>query len=274
MVSVWVCGLSTLDLTYRASAAPPPGVKVAAASASVDAGGPALNAARTARVLGASVTLVTALGDGPVGRIVCEFLPGIDVHDLGQSSHRTPVSSAIVDDEGDRTIVSANAVGAHFGPAPELGRCDVLLLDGHLMPPSLELARGARERGIPVVLDGGSWKDGLEELIPLVTVAALSHDFVVPSGDDPLGWCADQGVAVALQTHGAAPIVVLADGVRTRIEVPAVEVVDTLGAGDVFHGALAFALATGADVHEAILGAAVIASESVRHEGALTWVND
>lgn len=271
MASVWACGLSTLDLTYRAPAAPEPGMKIAAESAAIDAGGPALNAARTARALGADVTLVTALGDSPVGSLIREFLEGIEVHDLAEPGFRAPVSSAIVDNSGGRTIVSANTVGADFRAAPDLGECAALLLDGHLMEPSIALAKEARERRIAVVLDGGSWKNGLERLIPHVTVAALSNDFAVPGESDPLHWCAAHGVPVVLQTHGAEEIEVLRESERSTIDVPRVEVVDTLGAGDVFHGALTFALAAGAPVEDAIRGAAVIASESVRHEGALSW---
>lgn len=271
MTSVWACGLSTLDLTYRVPAPPPPGIKIAAESAAVDAGGPALNAARTARALGAEVTLVTALGNTPVSSLIREFLGGVTVHDVAESGYRAPVSSAVVDVTGARTIVSANAEGAQFITPPHLGPCDALLIDGHLMDPSIELARTARERGIPVILDGGSWKDGLDELAPLLTVAALSDDFAVPGTSDPLAWCAEHGIGVVLQTHGAGPIVIFSRGTHSQIEVPQVEVVDTLGAGDVFHGALAFALATGSPIGDAIRGAAVIASESVRHEGALTW---
>ncbi len=55
-----------------------------------------------------------------------------------------------------------------------------VLVDGHHLAAATVLARAARRRGVPVVLDGGSWKPGPGELLREVDDAVLSADFVLP----------------------------------------------------------------------------------------------
>jgi len=266
------CGLATLDLTYVVGAPPRPDEKVVARELRIDVGGPALNAARTVVALGGAATLVTALGIGELADLVRARLAGITVIDVAEADHVVPVSTVMADDAGRRSVVSTNA--AALGPtiAPPLPvDAAALLLDGHLMRAGATLAVAARERSLPVVLDGGSWKAGTAELLPHVTVAALSADFHLPDGADPLTGVIALGAPAAVRTHGSGPVEVLRGGIRREVPVPEAPVVDTLGAGDVFHGALVFALASGADLHDAVAGAAVIAAESVRHAGALGW---
>lgn len=274
MTRVVCCGLSTLDLRYDVDAPPGPDRKVTARALAIDAGGPALNAARTVVALGGSATLVTAIGSGPVGDLVRAHLRGVAVVDLAPAGWSAPVSTVMVDRAGRRAVVSTNAAGLDTGGLPDTGPAldgDVLLVDGHLAAASLALATAARSRGIPVILDGGSWKQVVPELAPMLTVAALSADFSLPTGDDPLSWFLANGTAVALRTDGAAPVQVRAGTSSWNVPVPPVDAVDTLGAGDVFHGALAFALARRAALPDAVAGACVIAAESVRHRGALGW---
>lgn len=269
---VLACGLSTLDVTYAAARPAAANEKIVARSYAIDAGGPALNAARTIRALGGSVALVTALGSGSVRELVTQFLAGIDVRDIAAPGYQLPISTVVVDDAGGRAVTSVNAGGAEVAAVPAFpADARALLVDGHLMDAAIPLAREAQARTRPVVLDGGSWKDGTQELMPHVTVAALSADFRVPGGEDPLRWCVDRGAGAAVRTRGGEAIDVLVDGEATAVEVPSVDVVDTLGAGDVFHGALSFALARGTTLLDAVRGAGVIASESVRHRGALGW---
>jgi len=90
------------------------------------------------------------------------------------------------------------------------------------------------------------------------------------------------GPRVVGRSAGAGPLrlrVATPDGVVTRSDirpplVPPEAVVDTLGAGDVLHGAIAAALARGVDASEAIQDGVRAASVSVRHHGALGWTAD
>lgn len=250
---------------------PGPNRKTQLDSYQVDAGGPALNAARTAAALGDQVRLMTALGHGPIAHLIRQYVVGVTVIDVAPPDYSAPISTVFVNTHGNRAVASVNTGGfTPVAPAAHLGQPAAVLLDGYV--DATQLARAARAVGIPVVLDGGSFKEITPRLLPHVTVAALSADFRAPSGAEPMQWCLDHGAEAVVVTHGPDPIHVRTATTEFEIPVPAVDVVDTLGAGDVFHGALAVALARSDNLPDAVAGAGVIAAESTRHVGALTWV--
>ena len=125
---------------------------------------------------------------------------------------------------------------------------------------------------MPVLLDGGSWKPGLEHLVPLVDAAVISADFRAPDGPaDPL---ASWPIPVAV-TSGGGPVRYRVSGFEGMLRVPAVDVADTLGAGDVFHGAwLTFVAELGLERFiESLRHAARVASFSCRFPGAHAWAH-
>lgn len=285
-----VCaGLATLDVVQVVDALPGPDEKVVARSATLAFGGPAANAAATAVALGVPTVLVTALGTGLVADAVRAGLAarGVDVVDLLEGRPGAPAVSTVLVTRatGERAVVSVNATGAARLDAAAsavadgvLGGAGALLLDGHHLEAGVALARAARAAGVPVLLDGGSWKPGLEELLPLVDHAVISADFRAPGGGDVLDAVAALGPATVARSSGAGPLRWrTADGARWSVrppEVPAGGVVDTLGAGDVLHGAFAAEVARGSDVPTALERAVRVASRSVQHAGALGWVDD
>ncbi|MDO5495761.1 MAG: PfkB family carbohydrate kinase [bacterium] len=266
------CGLTTLDLTYVVDEMPRADQKVTARSIRTEVGGPAANAARTALALGAEVRLVTALGSSPFADLARQGLEGIEVEDLAASEFEVPISSVVVDSQGQRQVVSRNAAGLTRTTPPRSVRgADAVLVDGHLMEAQIRVAREAQRYGVTVLFDGGSYKPGTEDLASLVDIAAVSADFTFPRGGDTLRRLLDLGADLALQTRGARPIVVESVRGRKWVPVPQVEVVDTLGAGDVFHGALTVAFARGDRPLDAVEFASGIAARSVQAPGALGW---
>lgn len=278
------CGLTTIDVTQVVERVPGPDEKVVASSLAVEVGGPAANGARTAAALGAPTTLVTALGAGGLADLARAELAaaGVTVLDLADDGD-PPVSTVLVTrGTGERAVVSTNAVGRRVAaPPPDvLDGAGALLVDGHLLGAQVRLAEAARAAGTAVILDGGSWKDGLEALLAHVDLAVLSADLVppgaastagTPDDDAVLAAVARLGPALVARSHGGGPVAVLHDGARTKLSVPAVEVVDTLGAGDVLHGATAAALAAGEPWLDALASGVTVASRSVQHPGALGW---
>ncbi len=277
---VLLAGLCTVDQVQRVAEFPAPGEKVRSLSMDVAAGGPATNAAVTVASLGAGATLLTVAGAHPLAALARADLEahGVDLVDLDPELPDPPAISAIVvrDSDGERTVVSRNAhASSQFvlslrslhaqlpQPEDELPGC--VLLDGHHPEVALEVARWARERKVPVVLDAGSWKPVFEELLPLVDVAACSSLY---RGDDPR----EHGVPVVITTAGPEPVRwSTADG-SGEIPVPVTQARDTLGAGDVWHGAFAYAVARGTgDVPGWIEFANEVAAERVRHEGPRSW---
>lgn len=279
------CGLATVDVVHVVDAVPGPDDKVVARSTTVSAGGPACNAAMTCALLGVPTRFVGAMGSGPLSAVVLRDLAahGVAVTDLAPPAFQPPLSTVLVTQAtGERAVVSRNAVGvSEYEPLSAstvdamLDGVGAVLVDGHHLPLAVGVARGARRRGVPVLLDGGSWKPGLGALLEVVDVAVVSAAFTPPSGatgrlEDVLSlgplWVARSG--------GGAPVEWRSSRGRTgTVEVPAVPVVDTLGAGDVLHGAMLAAVArTGLDDLPGALAEAVgVASRSVGATGALGW---
>lgn len=276
------CGLATLDVVQVVEHVPGPNEKLVARDLSVTFGGPAANAAATAVALGVPTILVTALGAGPVADLVRSGLvaAGVSVVDLRAGVPGSPAVSTVLvtRSTGERAVVSVNATGtadladAASAVVDVLDGAGALLVDGHHLAAAEVLARAA---AVPVVLDGGSWKPGLERLLAHVDHAVLSGDFAMPSTeDDLLAAVAALGPASVARSSGSGPVRLLVGGRLVEIVPPQVtDVVDTLGAGDVLHGGIAASLARGSDIEQAVRDGVRLASESVRHAGALGWTS-
>ncbi|BDZ40869.1 ribokinase [Paraoerskovia sediminicola] len=288
------CGLVTVDVVQVVERFPAANEKVRAVDASIEFGGPAANAAATASALGVPATLISRVGGAGLGSIAAEGLraAGVRVVDVAEPDDAPPVSTVVVTRAtGERAVVSTNAVssGAQSAApaAPDvadaveaalagLGPADVVLLDGHHVDLAERVARHARQVGARTVLDGGSFKPGTPELLGWCDVVLLSEDFRMPAvaeeGTLDAAAAAMRPGTVVARSRGHRAIEVLdADG-RHEVGVPEATVVDTLGAGDVLHGALAAWLASGATVLTSIERAAEVATASVEHPGALGWV--
>lgn len=314
---VLACGLTTLDVRQTVDHVPAPDEKVVARDLAVEVGGPAANAATTCTALGVPARLLTRVGGATVGRIATEDLArhGVELVDLAGPDDAPAVSTVLVTAAtGQRAVASVNATRTPVGgPAPDatvplgapvpsggtagtaedlravvdaaLEGVTAVLVDGHHLDLAVPVARAAQARGVVVVLDGGSWKPHLDRLLAHVDVAVLSADFRLPADTGPQA-AADLldavhalGPGVVAQSHGGDPVEVRTDGARERLTAPRVVVVDTLGAGDVLHGAIAAWLARrpvtdAAAVRAALRFAVEVASASCAAPGARGWTAD
>jgi sugar/nucleoside kinase (ribokinase family) len=244
-------GLVTLDTIYLAEAPPAGNQKIVATDFTVAAGGPATNAAVTFGYLGNAPMLVGAIGCHPITNLVRADLldHGVAIADLAPDrSESLPVSSIVVTaSTGDRAVVSINTSKSQISceqiPSAvwtQLTHADIVLVDGHQIPVSIAISTQAKARGIPVVLDGGSWKPNLEELLPLVDYAICSSNFHPPGcnqSDRVIAFLSNLGILHIAITNGEEPILYQSPRGGGAIAVPKVKTVDTLGAGDIFHGA-------------------------------------
>jgi sugar/nucleoside kinase (ribokinase family) len=282
-VRVVCVGLATVDIVHRVDRIPGVDEKAQATSAEMAAGGPAANAAVTAAALGADVTLVTAVGAHPLGELVRDDLRrhGVRLVDATPDAAGPPPVSAItvLEHTGQRTVVSRNAGGAAVGVPDglDLSGADAVLVDGH----HPELARAAARAGRPLVVDAGSWRPVFADLLPYATVVACSAAFRDPTA----AGAGDDGTAAALRargvrhiavTHGPEPVRWWSGDDAGEAPVPPVAAVDTTGAGDAFHGALAVAVARDPAIGNLpgmLAYATAVAGVRVRHAGPRSWLS-
>jgi len=273
---VLFAGRTTVDALYWLDELPREDTKVFARAFRIAPGGPACNAAITHALSGGQATLLSAVGRGPWGALVRAELErhGIELIDLAAGTeYETPLTTVLASAAtASRTIVNPPVVAcemsvlpgewnAGWGEAPRLA-----LTDGFYLRETLPLLRGLRERGAPLVFDGGSWKPGTEELAPLLTAAICSERFALPGAvadaEATLAWFAEQGAPYAAVTRGPRPILGLERGRRFEIAIEQVNAVDTLGAGDVLHGAFCGFYAETAEFEDSLRKAAEVASRS------------
>lgn len=254
-------GLSTVDLVYSVETVPKSNTKIVAQRQESFAGGPATNAAVTFAYLGGAARLITAVGRHPLTTIIRHELSRFDVslQDLLPEVDVVPTVSSILVTErtGERTVISANAGQLPGLPdsfdTSSIDGAAVLLMDGHHMPIGLSAAKSATTCGVRVVLDGGSWKPGTEELLRHVDVAICSQNFHPPgtTGENSiLDYVLKQGPSAVAITKGERPIRFVCGSDSGEMPVPRVHAIDTLGAGDIFHGAFCHRMASGGAFRE------------------------
>lgn len=275
-------GLVTLDLVYLATSAPSNNQKIVASDYTVASGGPATNAAVTFSHLGNQATLLGVVGSNPITQLIHADLNsyGVAIADLDSTqSQPPPVSSIIVTQAtGERAVVSINAVKTQVSkdsiPADILQGVDIVLIDGHQIGVGQVIAKLASANKIPVVIDGGSWKPGFETVLPFVDYAICSANFYPPScnsASEVFAYLTAAGIPDIAITHGENAIQCLCHGKTSVLEVPQIKAVDTLGAGDVFHGAFCHYILR-EEFTKAITSAAHIASYCCEFFGTRRWM--
>jgi sugar/nucleoside kinase (ribokinase family) len=293
--AVLLVGLCTVDVVQRVTDLPSAGDKVQSTGVEVAAGGPATNAAVAVAGLGGTARLVTVLGSHPLAGLARDDLARHRVRLLdtrpGLSDPPSVSAVAVRERDGERIVVAHNAASlSPDGPMPLwsdlLVGVGALLVDGHHPTLAVAAARAARGRGIPILLDAGSDKPVMNELLPLVDVCACSTSFRLGRAGARATERAvhDLGVPVVLRTDGAGPVRWSVTTGRGRpaggeVRPPMVSAQDTLGAGDVWHGALAHGIAElgrvpdAEDLPRLVDGANQVAAMRVGMIGARAWLS-
>jgi sulfofructose kinase len=249
-------GHCALDLVALVPKRAPKGSKTEVRDLILEGGGPVATAMVTLARLGRRVTCVGAVGDDMPGKLIVDGLAKelVDTSAVVvQPGRQSKISLVWVEEgTGDRTIFWSRGTVQPLGTADaDLSPIDaarVLHVDGLEMPLSLEAARRANRVGVEVVLDAGSERNGMEELAASAGVVAASEPFAITvtgvkdPGDMVKRLHAEFGTRWTIVTLGGRGSVGTDGGEPIWEPAPQVDVVDTTGAGDVFHGALVFAI--------------------------------
>ena len=256
-------GSVVADHVFRLSEVPQPPAKAVARSYHVNLGGLAGNAAVAVARLGGDAVFWGRVGADDNGAALAARLAeeGVDARALRRmAGARTPVSAVLVDRTGERVTVAYRGEGLATDPAwlplDALAGASALLTDPR-WPEAAEAAlAAARARGVPSVLDAEKSEARiLHALVPLAAHAVFSTPglgIFAPGVAlaEGLRRAVDAGAVVAAVTRGEQGVMWLSRDDPNPRSLPAftVEARDTTGAGDVFHGAYALAIAEGQDV--------------------------
>lgn len=282
-VDVVGLGLNAMDYIAVVPRFPRPGGKTDIAQLSLEPGGQVATALTVCARMGLAARYVGSVGSDPLGRLQIESLQreGIDISHVRVVPDASSQMAFILVEAGvgERTIIWHRDQRLLYPPEsvePDVvtsGR--ILHLDGRDSAAALRAARLAREAGVPVVIDiDRVYDDDTPRLLQTVDYLIAAEEFggTFTGCADPL----DAAAALAARfpqaltgiTLGARGAVFVLDGQPERFPAYEVEVRDTTGAGDVFHGAFIVGLLRGWDVRRIIRFAQATAALKCRRLGA------
>ncbi|MGE0499989.1 MAG: PfkB family carbohydrate kinase [Rhizobiaceae bacterium] len=264
MTTVLIAGVAVIDFVFRIDEMPRRAEKYRARDAEIVGGGGAANAAVAVARLGGRALLATRLGDDAIADMILADLAreNVDTTLVRRfDGKRSSFSSVFIDAKGERQIVNYRDMGMSFDAdwlTPMLpDRFDAALADTRWPQGGPAVLDAAKARGLPAIVDAEAPTREALATIRAGTHVAFSRQGLrdyCGHGDIERGLrqaAAETGAWVCV-TDGEHGVTFLAKGETGHVPAYPVEVVDTLGAGDVWHGAFALALGEGADETEAI----------------------
>lgn len=274
-------GAPTWDTILKVPTIPPAPAKILAEACVESAGGTASNGARAMARLGGTVEYWGRVGEDETGRRIVAALAanGLDVRHVRRvAGGRSTLSTILVQQDGERLVVpyydGALDPDPDWLPITTIGRFAAALIDTRWPAGAAHVLDAARARRLLTVLDADTTpSEILADLAPRASHVVFAQPALIAfAGTEDI----DSGLlAMAGRLPGFVGVTVGAQGFRwvengtvRHIPSPRVEVVDTLGAGDTFHGGFTLGLAEGMSVEAAArLAAAAAALKCTRFGG-------
>lgn len=278
-------GQCSLDILGQVGQYPHLDQKAELRSLQMQGGGPVATAMVTLARLGIPVAFAGAIGDDEFGQKIYQGLldEQVDCRPLvtmeGCSSQVAFIS---IDDQGHRNIfwhrgtASPQVTDAFQSLLSDPVR--VLHLDGLHLESAVAAATIARERNLVTVLDAGTLRPGVEKLLPLIDHLVVSEKFACQllNRDDPqsaLGELIDYGAKAVTVTLGASGSFSLDSAGESFLQKAfPVDVIDTTGCGDVFHGGYIYGLLQNLSLRQTVRFAAACAALKTRAVGGRTAI--
>jgi sulfofructose kinase len=274
-------GIAVQDIVMRVEKFPAPGGKVSASDFIITGGGCAANAAVAVARLGGRVSFAGPLGgtdDHVSNRILADLAKeGVDCGGVARKDDGTAsVSLILLDATGEKTIATRR--GVNLGKvlpadaAKLVADADAVLVDNRFPEFVTAVCRAAKARNIPIVIDLDQATKPDDPLLKLGT-------HVVASAEALHGTTGVSGYGAGLQrlseqvsgflaiTDGPNGVYWLEHGGLQHMPAFKVKAIDSLGAGDAFHGAFTLALAEGRDLPDVMRFASATAALKCTHFG-------
>lgn len=240
-------GQSYIDVTFITDEIPTGDDKAVAQDYAVSFGGNAVTAAFACAKLGIVPDLLCTVADDWLGRMFIDMAMSYKISVHGRKVARSSLSF-IMPHHGQRAIVRCRD-DHYLHPFPQLNLegCRALHIDGHQADAALHYAKECRGRGILTSLDGGAVRSNTMEVLASVDVAVVSKRFCEQldlSNEATLKLLREKGCKVGGITLGEHGMLWYEGSGPNRqldaLHVPENRVIDTNGAGDLFHGAYVY----------------------------------
>ncbi|KPJ99632.1 MAG: hypothetical protein AMK71_09435 [Nitrospira bacterium SG8_35_4] len=269
-------GQCSLDYLFMVDSFPVPDTKKELQEWTIAGGGPVATALVSLARLGVDCSFYGIVGDDEAGEKIIASLQSENIDTDGILKRADSLSQvafiAVEKNSGKRTIFWQRPSGAPFMPTelPDdfLDNADFLLVDGLMSEVSIHAASSAQKQTVPVMLDAGRIRSGMVELAALCDYVVGSEEFARELAAGAEGFNPEKAI-MKMKSFGAkTATVTLGDkgSVSTLGDdvfyIPSfkVDVVDTTGAGDVFHGGYIYGLLQGWDIREVIRFASAFAA--------------
>ncbi|UFM69550.1 sugar kinase [Leclercia adecarboxylata] len=286
MTRIVCVGITVLDRIWYLDDLPKEGGKYVAKDYTEVGGGPAATAAVAAAKLGAEVDFIGRVGDDDTGRRLLAELESLGVNTRYTrvvKGARSSQSAVLVDASGERVIANYPSADlpatADWLKEIDFSQWDSVLADVRWHEGAKQAFTLARQQGVPTVLDADVTPQDIAELVALSNHAAFSAPGLkrLTRIDNPLDALKKAQTLTnghVYVTQGREGCYWLEKGELCHQPGYAVEVVDTTGAGDVFHGALALSLAQQMPSSEAVRFASAVAALKCTKPGGRAGIPD
>jgi sugar/nucleoside kinase (ribokinase family) len=276
-------GLTTVDVQYFVEQFPHPNQKVKAEQPHLSVGGPSANAAIACATMGIETHFLTCIGTNAFTTFIhADFKKqSVLCTDMQEGEEFSPIIASVI----TNTNTSERAILTHhpnkLNHIPEvchtidLAQYSLIFTDGFYAEAAIPICNAAKKFGIPVVFDGGSWKPTSEQMLKHVDIAICSQDFLPPHCIDHKAifeFIHNQGVSFAAISRGGKSILWSNGRTNGEIEIKLTGSIDSLGAGDILHGAFSVFLLQGNNYIESLEKASFIASYSTLFKGTREWI--
>ena len=286
MIRIACVGITVMDRLYYVGDLPTEGGKYVANNYREVGGGPAATAAVAAAKLGAKVDFIGRVGDDDTGTSLLQELESFGVNTRYTkrfTNARSSQSAIVVDARGERIIVNYPSpdllAEASWLNGIDFSQWDVVLADVRWHEGTKNAFTQARAAGVPTVLDGDITPQDISDLVAL-------SDHAVFSAPGLRRMTGEQDLLAGLKksqmltnghvyvTNGSEGCFWLENHQVAHQSGFSVEVVDTTGAGDVFHGAFAYSLALGEAGGSGIRFASAVAALKCTRPGGRAGIPD
>ncbi len=289
--NICVVGSSNMDLISRIPRLPKMGETLVGHSFQMGCGGKGANQAVMAAKLGARVTMVTKIGRDPLGRITFDNFRklGMDTsYVFFDEELFSGVAPIMVDDDGRNMIVIVPGANDNLLPA-DIRRAEKAIRSANILicqievplETSVEAMRIAKDAGVRTIFNPAPARTLPQEIIELSDIIAPNETETeiltgiavksLENAEAAAHKLRDMGATVVIITMGEwGVLVVTEEGRPAHIPARKTRAVDTTGAGDAFIGTLAYFLALGKPLQEAIKRANGVAAISVTRMGTQT----